>query len=40
MTSKEMLKATLPKDCIWENVAPLGSVPNWRIIPKPKGWGE
>jgi len=40
MTSKEMLKATLPTGCIWENTAPLGSIPKWKAIPKPKGWGE
>lgn len=40
MTSKEMLKTKLPPGYIFENVAKLGSKPNWRIVPKPATWGK
>jgi len=35
-----MLKTKLPKGMIFENVAKLGSKPNWRIVPAPEGWGN
>lgn len=40
MKSKETRKTKLPDNCIFENVAPLGSKPNWKIVPKPKTWGK
>ena len=40
MDSKTMLKTKLPKGMIFENVAKLGSKPNWRIVPAPEGWGN
>ena len=33
MTSKEMLKTKLPAGMMFRNVAPLGSKPNWKIVP-------
>jgi hypothetical protein len=38
MTSKEMLKAPLPKGKIFYNKAKFNSKPNWVIIDKPKDW--
>ena len=40
MTSKEMLKTTLPPGYIWVNTAKLGAKPNWKMAPKPAGWGS
>jgi len=36
MTSEEMLKTKLPKGYWFENIAPIGKKPNWKIVPKPK----
>lgn len=38
MSSDEICKTKLPDGFIFENVAPLGSKPNWKIVKAPPGW--
>jgi len=38
-TSYEMIRMRIPDGHIAENIAPLGKVPQWIIIPRPASWG-